>query len=264
MEEYVFICEDSLEGIFTGIYEAYQFKKEEDIESHDMLHLVVEEPQTYRLFTQYKNVETNNEKAEKVIRTLKKELGESTYYDLCLALTCADEEKADAVYHTIVTGLKYHDKNVLARLHDSAVHKAFACRRTAGNELHYWKEFLRFEELANGILYAKIGAKNHILPFLVPHFADRLPADNFVIYDEVRSQFALHPKFKQWYLVTNHDFEEKTLVFSEEEQIYRELFTEFCNTIAIEERINLKLQRQMCALWYRPYMVEFREDENVK
>ena len=116
---------------------------------------------------------------------------------------------------------------------------------------------MRFEELENGILYAKIGTKNHILPFLVPHFADRLPAENFVIYDEVRGEFALHPSLKQWYLVTNHEFDEKELVFSEEEKIYRELFTEFCNTIAIEERINLKLQTQMCALWYRPYMVEF-------
>lgn len=258
MEEYVFICEDSMEGIFTGVYEAYQFKKEEGIESHDLLHLAVAEPQTYRFFTHYEKIETDSEKAAKVCRTLKKELGDNTYYDLCLALTCADGEKADAVYHTIVTGLKYHDKNVLARLHDSAVNKTFACRRTAGNELHYWIEFLRFEELENGILYAKIGTKNHILPFLVPHFADRLPAENFVIYDEVRGEFALHPRFKQWYLVTNHEFDEKELVFSEEEQIYRELFTEFCNTIAIEERIDLKLQTQMCALRYRPYMVEFR------
>lgn len=258
MEEYVFICEDSLEGIFSGVYEAYEFKKEESIESHDMLHLAVKEPDMHRLFTQYIRLETDEEKAKKVIRTIKRELGEQTYYDLCLAAICADEEKADAIYHTIVTGLKYHDKNVFARLHDMAVHKAFTCRRNAANELHYCKEFLRFEELENGILYAKIGPKNHVLPFLVPHFADRLPADNFVIYDEMRGEFALHPKYKQWYLVTNHEFDERELVYSEEEQVYRELFTEFCQTIAIEERMNLKLQRQMCALRYRPYMVEFQ------
>lgn len=264
MEEYVFICEDSLEGIFSGIYEIYQFKKEEGIKSHDMLHLAVREAEIHRLFTHYIKLETDRMKAEKVIRTIKKELGEGTYYDLCLAAICADEEKADAVYHTVVTGLKYHDKNVFARLHDEAVHKAFACRRNVGNELHYCKEFLRFEELQNGILYARIGPKNHVLPFLIPHFADRLPAENFVIYDENRGEFALHPKYKQWYLVTNHDFDEKELVYSEEEQAYRELFAEFCNTIAIEERINLKLQRQMCALRYRPYMVEFRNYEGTE
>lgn len=259
MEEYVFVCEDSLEGIFSGIYEAYEFKKQENIESHDLLHLMVKEPDVHRLFTHYIKLETNEEKAKKVIRTIKRELGEQTYYDLCLAAVCADEEKADAVYHTIVTGLKYHDRNVLARLHDAAVYKTFACRRNVANELHFCKEFLRFEELQNGILYAKIGPKNHVLPFLVPHFADRLPADNFVIYDEIRGEFALHPKFNPWYLVTYHEFDESQLLYSEEEDVYRELFTEFCNTIAIEERVNLKLQRQMCALRYRPYMVEFRK-----
>lgn len=259
MEEYVFICEDSIDGILTGVYEAYQFKKEEKIESHDILHLAVREPDTPRLFTHYIKIETDNFKSAKVIKTLKKELGESTYYDLCIALLSADEEKADAVYHTIVIGLKYHDKNVLARLHDAMVHKAFVCMRNAGNELHYCKEFLRFEELENGILYAKIGPKNHVLPFLMPHFADRLPADNFVIYDEKRGEFGLHPKYKQWYLATNTDFDTDNLVFSEEEKIYRELFTKFCETIAIEARINPKLQRQMVALRYRPYMVEFNE-----
>ena len=259
MEEYVFVCEDSLEGIFSGVYEAYEFKKQERVESHDTLHLAVKQPDMQRLFTRYIKLKTVEEKANKVVRTIKRELGEHTYYDLCLAAVCADEEKADAVYHTIVTGLKYHDKNVFARLHEPAVHKAFACRRNVANELHFCKEFLRFEELKNGMLYAKIGPKNHVLPFLVPHFADRLPAENFVIYDEIRGEFALHPKYKEWYMMTNHELDESQLVYSEEEEVYRELFTEFCNTIAIEERINLKLQRQMCALRYRPYMVEFCE-----
>ena len=257
MEEHVFICEDSIDGILTGVYVAYQFKKEEGIESHDSLHLAIGEPDTIRLFTQYHCVYTDREKSKKVIRTLKRELGESVYYDLCLAMVCADEEKADAVYHTIVVGLKYHDKNVFERLHNDAVHKAFACGRRTKNELHYSKEFLRFEELKNGILYAKIGPRNHVLPFLVPQFADRLPGENFIIYDENRGEFALHPKFRQWYMVTKKDFEEDKLIFSEEEQIYKALFTEFCSTIAIEERVNLKLQQQMAPLRYRPYMVEF-------
>ena len=79
------------------------------------------------------------------------------------------------------------------------------------------------------------------------------------MYDETRGEFGLHPKYKQWYLVNDHNFEEDKLVFSQEEQVYRELFTEFCNTIAIEARIDLKLQRQMAPLRYRPYMVEFNQ-----
>ena len=41
MEEYVLICEDSMEGILSGIYEAYQYKKEMGIEHHESIHLAV-------------------------------------------------------------------------------------------------------------------------------------------------------------------------------------------------------------------------------
>lgn len=257
MEEHVLVCEDSIDGILTGIYEAYQYKKDHGIESHDWMHLAVKEPEIGRLFTCYTRIGTDAEKAEKVSRTIKRELGEAVFYDLCLAMTSADEEKADAVYHTVVIGLKYHDRNVFARLREPAVQKAFACQRGAGNELHHYREFLRFAELESGILYAKIGARDHILPFLMPHFADRLPADNFVIYDELSGVFGLHPQYRQWYLASGIDFAEESLVFSGAEAVYSELFTHFCRSIAIESRKNPKLQMNMLPLRFRKYMVEF-------
>lgn len=39
IEYYVLICEDSMEGILTGVYEAYQIKKDKGIESHDSIRL---------------------------------------------------------------------------------------------------------------------------------------------------------------------------------------------------------------------------------
>lgn len=257
MEEYVFICEDSIDGILTGIYHAYEYKKEEGIETHECLHLSVTNPDTRRLFTTYLEVETDREKAQKVIRTLIREFGEDTYYDLCLAMVSNAEDKADAVYHTVVTGLQNHDRNVMLRLQEDAVHRTFSYQRFASRELNHWREFLRFEELENGILYAKIGPKSNILAFLMPHFADRLPADNFVVYDEKRGIFGLHPQYKQWYMVSGKDFDEHSLQFSQKEAVYRELFTRFCERIAIESRENPALQKNMLPLWFRNYMVEF-------
>lgn len=262
MEEHVLICEDSIDGILTGIYEAYQYKKDNGIDSHDWMHLAVKEPDIGRLLTRYTKIETDAEKAQKVSRTIKRELGEHTFYDLCLAMVSADAEKADAVYHTVVIGLKCHDRNVFARLGEPAVQKAFTCQRGAGNELNHYRQFLRFAELESGILYAKIGARDRILPFLMPHFADRLPADNFVIYDELSGVFGLHPQYKQWYLVNGADFDEDSLVFSKAEAEYSALFTQFCESIAIEARTNPKLQMNMLPLRFRKYMVEFERRAN--
>lgn len=263
MEEYVLICDNSIDGILTGVYDAYQFKKEEGLESHDCIHLQVEEPPIHRLCTSYYRINTDRNKSGKVIRTLKHELGEANFYDLCLAMASNGEDKADAVYHTIVIGLREHDRRILERLQVEAVQKTFSYRRGASRELNHWREFLRFEELENGILFAKIGAKSNILSFLMPHFSDRLPADNFVIYDEKREFFGLHPQYKQWYLVSGSDFDENSLQYSESETVYRELFTGFCEKIAIEARINPNLQCNMLPMWFRKYMVEF-ESVNIK
>ncbi|MCM1182757.1 MAG: TIGR03915 family putative DNA repair protein [Roseburia sp.] len=264
MEEHVLICEDSIDGILTGIYEAYQYKKDNGVDSHDRMHLAVKAPEIGRLFTCYTEIQTDAEKARKVSATIKRELGEAVFYDLCLAMTSHDEEKADAVYHTIVIGLRHHDRNVFSRLREPAVQKAFACQRGAGNELNHYRQFLRFAELESGILYAKIGARDRILPFLMPHFADRLPADNFVIYDELSGVFGLHPQYKQWYLASGADFDEEALVFSKAEAEYSALFTRFCESIAIEARTNPKLQMSMLPLRFRKYMVEFEQRPDEK
>lgn len=261
MEEYVLICEDSIDGILTGIYEAYVYKRMQGIDTHNRIHVQAGEPQSYRLFTTYESVETQPEKAAKVTATLQRELGQEAYYFLCLAMSSYKEDKADVVYHTVVSGLMHHDRNVFARLAEDAVNKAFSYARGANNELLHLKGFLRFQELEDGILYAKIAPKNHILEFLTPHFVDRFPGESFVIYDEGRNIFALHAKYKSWYLYSLGDeqFDEKNLVFSEEEQEYQALFRHFVNKIAIVERENLSLQQNNLPLRFRPYMCEFSE-----
>ncbi len=258
MQEYVLICEDSTDGILTGVYEAYQFKKKMGIESHSCIHLATKEPDMQRLFTEYDHIPADRMKAGKVTDTIAAQLGSETWYRLSMAMVSCLEEKADAVYHTIVLGLRTHDRHVTDRLQEDCVQGVFRCARASDYELCRLKQFLRFSELQNGMLYAKIDAKHHILPFLMPHFADRLPADDFVIYDENTQTFGLHARFKKWYLMQGADFDERALVYSEVEEEYQKLFRQFCDSIAIEARINPKLQMSMLPLRFRPNMTEFQ------
>lgn len=257
MEEFVLLCEDTLDAVFTAIYDAYQLKKDEDIESHELIHISVKQPTNYKLFMHYIMIKTDIEKSHKVSRTIKRELGEEVFYQLCMALASECEEKADAVYHTIVLGLKYHDRKVFDRMHDKAVAAAFACQRSVKREIQHLEGFLRFAELEQEILYARFAPKANLITFLMPHFADRLPSQNFIIYDEKREIFGLHPKYRQWYLVSGAEIDADKIVFSEDEKIYRELFKGFCKAIAIEERNNPKLQRNMLPKRFREYMTEF-------
>ena len=105
-----------------------------------------------------------------------------------------------------------------------------------------------------------MGPKNNVITFIVPHFADRLPLENFVIHDTLREIYALHPAGGDWYLVTGDGGETMPEpVFSRQEKKYDELFTHFFHTIAIKERRNYGLQRNMLPLRYRKYMTEFQE-----
>lgn len=256
MEEKYLICEDSLEGIFTGIYEAYALK-----EDHACLHIQIGEEENLRLFAVYINIEPDAEKAAKVARTIGRRLGEEVYLDICRAIASREGEKGEAVYKTVVKGLRMKEgRQVMGNLSDPYIYKVFELSRNTANEVHHWKEFLRFQELESGILFSRIGPKSNVITFLMPHFTDRLPLLNFIIYDETRGIFAVHPASKEWYIVTNAELSGEMMSrYSEKELEYQELFTYFCHKIAIKERINPKLQRNMLPLWFQDYMVEFWE-----
>ena len=100
MEEKYLICEDSLEGIFTGIYEAYALR-----EGHEHVHIQIGEEENFRLFAVYLHIMPDPVKTEKVVQTLRSRLGEHVYHTLCRAAASCYPDKGEAVYRTVVDGL---------------------------------------------------------------------------------------------------------------------------------------------------------------
>lgn len=262
MEEKYLICEDSLEGIFTGIYEAYALR-----EGHAHVHIQVGEEENLRLFADYLHILPDPVKTDKVAGTLKKRLGGQAYLSLCRAAASCYPDKGEAVYRTVVDALTAGSgRRVMENLRNPYVARCFELARFTANEAHYEIEFLRFQELADtenaqaGVLFSQIGPKNNVIPFIMPHFADRLSVENFMVYDENRKIFGVHPAGKEWYLLTAGEESAMTEpVWSEKEGEYQDLFQAFHRTIGIESRENKKLQRQMCAYRYQDYMVEFQQ-----
>lgn len=250
----ILLCEDSPEGIFTGVYEAYALRL-----PHEHIRLQTEEEAQSRLFADYREVDTDTVKAEKVIKTLKSRFTQEDYEAIWLALTAPSPERAQAVYGSIVWGLSSKRRgSILQHLTDGNVRRLMELSRGAGKELQHLKGFLRFEELENGLLSSVIRPKNAVLPMLAEHFADRLLMENFLIYDEGRKHYVIHPAGKEWFLMQGEE-QGRKLQLSAEEEYYRELFRQFCHSISIDERKNLNLQRNMLPLRFRPYMTEFAE-----
>lgn len=249
----IMVCEDSDTGIFTGIYEAYERKL-----NHDTTILQVGEEENLRLFSEYIQIVPNEEKAEKVIRTIRRRFGEETLRIIFEALASTDRQKGNMVYQMVVFGLKgqYKGKLIDCFSYEPVV-KVVALSTTVWHECHHFYGFLRFQELAGGILFAKINPKTRLLYLLGEHFADRFPRENFMIYDEHHDYCLIHGTDKPWYIVSGELLRMEQLPdVSEDELRIQELFKHFCHRIAIKERENPALQQQMLPLRFRSNMVE--------
>lgn len=252
----IYRCEDSLEGIFTGIYRAY-----EDHSDPKETELSLDEDP--RLFAEEVQVVPDREKSKKVVRTLCRRFGEADYMGLCHALASRDDGRAQAVYRTVAQGLARNVAvgHLFDNLADDGVLRAFKLSQNVSRESQHLKGFLRFEELKGGVLYAKIHPGNHVLPFVMEHFADRFPQENFLIYDVGRELFGVHRRLGTWNLMQDSTGtlirEVEGVSRSPSEAEISELFRRFCHTITIEARQNPKLQRNMLPLHFREYMTEF-------
>lgn len=263
---YIFICEDSIDGIFTGVYEAWASRY-----GHANISLTTHAPDNYSLFDEYIAVHTDYEKSAKVARTLHSRMGEEAYQELCQAAMALEPashkqsiDKADAIYKTIVLALSLPDAGkVLNYLGEPYVNRTFQLSRSTFNEAHHLLGFLRFQELENGILFAQIHPKNDVLPFLGEHFVDRLPEENFMIYDATRNLAVLHPKGKGFFITDTGELNQEMLQrLSPQELEYRRLWRAFFDSIAIEARINPKLQNQNLPKRFQRDIVEFMELPN--
>lgn len=252
---YVYRCEDSLEGIFTAIYNIYQDRR-------NLPDTRISVQEEFMLFAEYVSVETDTQRALKVMRKIREQFGEKDYYALCMALGSYDVKKAQAVYKTIAYGLveKPAKGHLFDHLTDDNVLTAFQLSNTVSRELQHLCGFVRFKELENGILFSDISPKNHVLVALMEHFSDRLPSENFAIFDVGRKLYGIHPAKGQWFLAGGEEMAAKLLEVREsvEEEGYAELFRYFCKRIAIRERRNTDLQRNLLPLYFREYMTEFR------
>ena len=250
----VYVCNDTVTGIFSGIYDAWKSKKGES-ECEIALRGMLDQ----QLFCDYVEVEETEHKAIAVEALIKKHLGRRAYWDIYHAVLSADQRKGDAVLGTMLAARMIPDSTkIMEHLSHPKVEKVFELSRNVGGEAHSYKGFLRFRELLNGVLYAEIEPKNQILTCLAPHFADRLPVENWMIHDKAHQMFAVHEAGKKWVILWGEEIDETVFEkVSDKEEEYAILWKGFCRTIAIESRTNSRCQLQHLPLRYRGKMTEF-------
>ncbi|MDD5937069.1 MAG: TIGR03915 family putative DNA repair protein [Clostridiales bacterium] len=251
----IYQCEDSVEGIFTAVYVAWAARY-----GHDYIKLQIKSEDgstNYELFSEYIDVKKDSALADKVAESIRKKISVSAYQMVVRAALSDHPCKANSIYHFLVRGFAMGAK-VVDHLSDKYVQDIFEMNRRVGNDSHYYKEFLRFQELENKVLLAKIEPKCNVVELITPHFADRLAAENFLILDVKRKIATVHQANNSWFLTyLSNDEVEQLLSLAESQQDYEQLWRTFFDSIAIKERENYACQRNHVALHYRKYMTEF-------
>ncbi len=249
----VYICNDTITGIFSAVYDAWRDRQREET-----CKIAFKNTFEQELFCEYRQVEETEHKAQVVENLIKKHLGRRAYWDLYHAVLSQDEEKGDAVLGTMLAAREIPDSTkIMEHLSHPKVAMAFRLGRNVEGEAHSYKGFLRFRELASGVLYSEITPKNQVLTCLAPHFADRLPLENWMIYDKTHQMFVVHEKAKKWVLVWNEDIDLSAASrVSDKEMEYARLWKSFVRTIAIESRTNPKCQLNHLPLHFRGDMLE--------
>lgn len=261
----IYVCEDSLTGIFSGIYEVWKRKM-----TAEEAGLEVGDSFERRLFCEYIFCKAEKRKALAVIRMIQKNLGVDVYEKISYALLSADRRKAEMVFRAMLEAKKLSRKDrLMEHLGNEAVRAVFGMYRQVANEAHHYKGFVRFRELKNKTLFAKIEPKHAVLPCIAEHFADRFPQENWVIYDKTHEVFLIHEKGKRYYFLQQYmcmkgdsgSVQNIAGGFSEEEMDYEALWKEFVQSISVAERENRALQNQNLPLRFRTNLVEFSKEE---
>lgn len=268
MEKIVLLCENSIEGMLTAIYEGFVIKNEKFSGKdnslsegyQDNIEIRPEENYEYEMFAVCVTIKTDEQKAEKTIGAIRRKLGDTVYHMVLRALCHFDDRRGTEVFGFLVRGFRT-GSGVVNMLGDPFVMAVMEFSRKAANEAHYFVEFIRFEE-RNHILYSKIEPKCNVLPLIGNHFSDRFPNENFIIYDAVRRLTVVHRKYEELFFVRNSetvipDTGKNELI--QEAEDYGQLWKSYFDSIFIEARENKKCQRTMLPLWYRKNMTEFSE-----
>ncbi|MBE0490631.1 MAG: TIGR03915 family putative DNA repair protein [Sulfurospirillum sp.] len=238
------VYDGSFEGFLCVVYAVYYKKiRIQEIFTHSSFSLLS--------FDAYE-IQTDTIQAKKVLNTLHARFEKTHYERITHIFLCDSVHVEKELLEYIILGFK--DQKYLENITIPSIFRLHELQKEFFRLVHKMYGFVRFVELEDGNLYAKIETKFNVLPFLGKHFCKRLASNNFIIHD-IKRKLAFVKSEKSTQMRVVQSFEEPT--HSSDEAHFSNLWKVFFQSVAIKERENKKLQQNFVPLLYRKYMSEF-------
>lgn len=242
-----YIYDDTFEGLLTSIYEAYYRKeKPEEIFSNAEFQPT--------LLTEPVFIESNEEKYIKVYDAIENKISKESLEMIYHVYLSELKGCGTLIYKYIRLGFKLRS-SVNLYLHNNIVLNMHKLEKKVIYECHRMLGFVRFN-LTENLYYSAIEPEYNILSLIASHFVQRLPNENWIIHDLKRECAIFHNK-SQW-IIAPFSKENFHNFFKTEDTLYEALWKEFFHSIAVENRINPKLQKRQMPARYWKHLTELK------
>jgi len=240
----ILVYDKTFEGFLSLVYEVYYSKlKIEDIKK--------QMPQTLFLDDIVK-IDYDEKKTLKVLEALKQKFKKQHFETILNIFMCDENDFELDLLSFIILGFK--DQKQLDNINNSCVFNIQNLQKELFMVKHRMTGFLRFEELEDGTLYAKLDTRFNLVYFLGKHFLKRFNNQKYIIHDIKRQlAFIKNDCFLGVQNISSFDIP----ILSKDEEKFKKLWKVFFDSVSISSRENKKVQQQFVPLIYRTFMSEF-------
>ncbi len=245
------------DGSFDGLLTADSYSRRERI---DVLSRGVM-LQTNLFSDDAYSVMTDENKAVRVWNALAKKLSKGALGAIATAYLCTDDA-GDVVVYRFVCRVIDSEQSIENDFSDADVVQLLKnCRRVRG-EAHRLLQFVRFQKAADGTYFAMVEPLYDVLPMAIGHFRDRFSDSRFVIYDRARDYGYYYDgavaqrmtmKSDRSHMITGQLPED---MMDGEEKLFQQLWRTYFKSVAIQERLNPRKQRNDMPVRYWKYLTE--------
>lgn len=253
----IYTYDNTFEGFLTCVFDCYS-RKDFPV---DICSRYAE--QRY-LFIESVDIVTNSEKAERVWNGIQKHLSGKNKQLLFYAYLSEElgiEMKIYRFLRRLFSGYlnlenDYGDPDVLYLTQTSQKVKKEAMRMM---------QFVRFQRTKEQMYFCAIEPRYDVIPLIVDHYQKRFTDQRWLIYDLKRNYGVYYNEEKVEEVVLSkkqfntYNGQVKAELLHEGEDFYQKLWRSYFKHINIEERKNLKLQRQHMPRRFWRYLPEKRD-----
>lgn len=239
----IFKYDKTFEGLLTAVFDAYARRTFPD-------RLLAEEELLPLFYDDVLTVCTDTEKSDRVWKGLQKRI--STLSLTGIVMTWLSElPGSDLLLLRYIRKVFDSPRNIEMNFGDPDILGVSKIWKKVSTERHWVVQFLRFQKAADGTFFAAISPLYNVLPLVLSHLKNRFADQKWLLYD-LKREYGYYYDLEE---TTEVRFEQKddhlvTGLLSEDimdkdEKLFQRMWKTYFKSIAIKERLNPKLHRQM-------------------